>query len=529
MAKGLVSYPFENFGKGLNLEAKPDAVDPAECIDALNVLYSDRGVIQQRSGYEALTGSALTNRADSLSPFYTASGTRQLLAGCGTRLEALETSGTVKASQTGLSGGPYGFCRFGAPNSEAAYAGNGTDTVRKWSGTAWSTPTATVNGEAAKAMPKARFLGIQTPDNRLVATGFSTTTGGPNGATSSPSHAYFSEPGEPEAWKTAGTETNPNNSVQLTPGDGEAIQGAIAWRELFIIFKETKFFVFYGNSTDAKGNPLFNYRTVESGIGLASPRAVVAHRSGVYFLARGGVYRTTGQEPERVSSLVEPIFIGGASDFYTGGSLIASKITNAAMGIWNDRIYLSFPTVEANNRTLLYDPTFEWWSLYDLPCAALTSFRVGSVEELVFAYSAGENKIGRHNLTATSDIGTAISSYWRSGWFDLDSPDVKTIRSQKVWGTGKVAMATSYDFLQGSGTTDEMNFSDTTSSTWGGTTWGGSTWAEPRGLIGKERRRATRGMVFSVYFANTILNQEWSIHRVDHMVREIRKPSTVNG
>jgi len=528
MAGGLTSYPFQSFGKGLNLVAKPDAVDPAECIDAGNVLYSDRGAIQQRSGYEALTG-ALTNRVDSLSPFYTAAGTRQLLAGCGTRLEAIETSGTVKASETGLAGGPYEFCRFGAPNAEAAFAGNGTDTIRKWSGTAWSAPTATVNGEAAKAMPKARYLCIQTPDNRMVATGFATSTGGPNASTSSPSHVYFSEPGAPEEWKTAGTEANPNNSVQLTPGDGEAIQGVIAWRELVIVFKETKFFVFYGNSTDAKGNPVFNYRTVESGIGLVSPRAVSAHQTGVYFLARGGVYRTTGQQPELISNLVEPLFIGGTSSFYTGGSLLGSKITNASMAVWQERVYLSFPTEEANNRTLVYDIADEWWTLYDLPCAALTSFRVASVEELVFGYAAGENKIGRHNMTATSDIGVAIGSYWRSGWFDLNSPDVKTLRSAKVWGTGKVSMGIGYDFRQGVGTTDELNFTDPTASTWGGSTWGGTTWAEPRGLIAKERRRATRGTVFSVYFANSILNQEWSVHRVDHHLREIRKPSTVNA
>lgn len=525
---GLTSYPFDSLGKGLNLVDKPDAIDPAECIDAGNVLYTDRGAITQRPGYEALT-AALTNRVDSLEPFYTAAGTKQLLAGCGTRLEGLSSAGAVVGSATGLTEGPYDFCRFGAPNEEVAYAGNGKDTLRKWSGAAWSVPTATVNGEAAKAMPKARYLCIQTPDNRLVATGFGTTTGAPNGGTSSPSHVYFSEPGEPQVWKTAGTEANPNNSVQLTPGDGEAIQGAITWRELMIVFKETKFFVFYGNSTDTKGNPTFNYRPVESGIGLVSPRAVFAHQTGVYFMGRGGIYRTTGQQPELLSDLVEPIFIGGASTFYTGGSLVGSKITNCAMAIWQERVYIAYPTVEANSRVLVYDIADKWWSLYDIPCSALNIFRSSNVEELVFGYASGENKVGKHNLTATSDVGTAISSYWRSGWFDLGSPDVKTIRSQKIWGTGKVAMGMSYDFRQGTGTSDELNFVDSTASTWSGSTWGGTTWAEPRGLIGKERRRATRGTTFSVYFANSILNQEWSVHRLDHHLREIRKPSTVNA
>src|SRR5215216_7450866 len=112
------SLPFEGFGKGLNLISKVDAVDPAECVDCLNILYAQRGAIQSRPGYNNLNASALTNRVGSLSPFYTAAGTKQLLAGCGTRLEALTTAGTIVASATGLTEAVWDFCRFGKPNEE---------------------------------------------------------------------------------------------------------------------------------------------------------------------------------------------------------------------------------------------------------------------------------------------------------------------------------------------------------------------------------------------------------------------------
>jgi hypothetical protein len=71
----------------------------------------------------------------------------------------------------------------------------------------------------SRAMPKARYLAIDSDSNRLIASGFSTTSGGPHGGISSPSHVYFSDPGDPEAWTS-------NNFVQLHPGDGEAIQGS---------------------------------------------------------------------------------------------------------------------------------------------------------------------------------------------------------------------------------------------------------------------------------------------------------------
>lgn len=511
-------FPFEGFGEGLNLAAKPDAVSPAECIDALNVLFTDRGAITQRKGYDNLTGSALTNRPASLEAFYTSSGTKHLLAGCGTRLEAIEAGGGVKASATGLTNAVWDFARFGKPNEEVAFAGNGTDTLRKWTGTEWTAPTATVGGEASKAMPKAGALCVDPNSNRLVCTKFDTTTGGPNGLTSSPSHVYFSEPGNPEGYETTAFE-------QLTPGDGEKIQAAVAWREYVLIFKESRFFVFSGNQINAEGKPVFNWRAVEAGVGLVSPRAIAVHPSGVYFMSRNGVYVTQGQEPQLVSSLIEPVWTGDISPFYTGGVLAHGSITNCAMGVWEDRIYLSFPTESANNRTLVYDPQLEWWSLLSIPASCFAVFRPSNQPELVFGYASGSNHVGRHSASYTDDDGTAITSYWRSGWFDLGSSSVKKNRAQKVWGTGECRMGLVADFRQDVGTMTELDFQDPSSSVYEESNYEEDLYAEPRGLLLAHRRVAERGTTFSTYFKNETKDQEYSIHRVEHLIPSIREPS----
>src|SRR4051794_8826760 len=99
---------FSTFSGGLNLRDKADVVGDSEAIDLLNVTFSERGAIRQRDGYSDLTAS-LTNRVDSLGLFSTTSGTRHVIAGCGTRLEAISTAGAVVASKTGLAGGPYTF------------------------------------------------------------------------------------------------------------------------------------------------------------------------------------------------------------------------------------------------------------------------------------------------------------------------------------------------------------------------------------------------------------------------------------
>jgi hypothetical protein len=525
--RGETSFPHEGFGGGLNLRDKSDSVDPAQCIDALNVLFTDRGAITQRPGYDNLTSSALTNRPASLEAFYTSSGTKQLLAGCGTRLEAVEAGGGVKASATGLTNAVWDFTRFGKPNGEVAYAGNGTDTLRKWNGAEWTAPKATVDGVAEKAMPKAGSLCVwPAAGNRLIATRFSTTTGGPNAATSSPDHVWFSDPGDPESWHTTGTE---ENTVQLMPGNGEPIQAAITWKDFVFVFKETSFFVFTHQGVDTEGSPEFVFRPVEAGVGLAAPRAVCIHPSGVYFMSRNGVYRTTGQEPELISSLVEPIWSADVSPFYLGGTLATGSITNCAMGAWEDRVYFAFPSESANSRVLVYDPRFEWWSLYNIQASCLATFRPSSAEELVFGYASGSNHIGRHSSTYTNDDGAAIESRWRSGWFDFANPDAKVLGSAKFWGSGKVQQATGCDFRQDPGTLAPLDFSDPTAPEWGSPEWGEFEWAETRGLVQKSRMTAVLGTTFSLYFTNSTLDQEWSMHRSTHHLREIDKPSTVNA
>lgn len=503
----------------MNLVDKTDAVDPTEAIDLLNTDFTDRGAVFQRFGFDNWTTSALTNKVESLEPYYTSAGTKHLIAGCGTRLEALTAAGAT-TSLTGLTAGLiWDFARYGTPGNEYMYAGNGTDSIKRWSGSAWSSPA---------SVPDAQCLAVQASDNRLVAGGFTSgnTTGGPTGgaSTSSPSHVYFSDPGTGETWTT-------NNFVQLTPGDGESIMAVVAWREFIFVFKESRFFVFYGNSVDGSGNPIFNYRTVDAGVGALGPRAVVAGRDGVYFVSRRGVYRTNGQEPQKLSDAIDPFFdlSQTTSDFYLGGTQLGSQVANVCIGYHNERVYVGATTNgTTNNRTLVYDPEHGWWSLWDIPASCFASFRVSSDPELVFGYATGSKYVGRQNATYTNDDGTAITSRWRSGWFDFGVPDQKRVRGQKVWGTGSCFLAVSTDFEVTTGSQPTaLDMLDHTQDTWGGTTWGGGLWSTPRGLTPVPVRFTTRGTVFSTSFSNAVLDQAWTAHRLEHLIPASRRPSAV--
>src|SRR3954469_10289573 len=109
---GYQPFAFADFYDGLNLRDKADAVGDKEAIDLLNVTFSERGAIRQRDGYADLTTADLTNRVDSLTPYYPYGVLQHLIAGCGTRLESLDTGRALVAALTALAGRPYSFARF---------------------------------------------------------------------------------------------------------------------------------------------------------------------------------------------------------------------------------------------------------------------------------------------------------------------------------------------------------------------------------------------------------------------------------
>lgn len=526
----LTPFPWLDFGKGLNLRDRADVVTEAEAIDLLNVDFGIRGSVRQRDGFTAFTGTAMTNAGESLFPFYTAAGTKYLIVGAGTRLEALDSNGAVAASATGLTGGPWSFAGYASAGSEAVYAGNGSDTLRKFSAGAWTTPTATVDGVAARAMPKAGALCVhptsQGGGERLLATAFGTgTTSGPNAAATNPSRVYFSEPGDPQAWLTT-------NWVDVEPGDGESIVAAVCEGNQSFVFKGSKFAVFYGESLDVTGNPLFLGRVVNTGVGLAAAKAIVVTHRGIFFMGRDGVYVTAGGDPQLISDVVSPIWSGDAEVYYSGGTLNHAQIDKCRMAFHNERLYLAFPSGSStvNNRVLVYDLQRQWWSLYDLPAAALMPFRSGDTAELHFAYSTGANKVGKLTFGQPDDDGTAISSFWRSGWWDLGHPTEKRIPRVEYWGDGACRVDVSKNFEQTfrSGTSVVFaNDGDTWGDGTGSDTWGDGTnpldtWRGGAQITRQLVTNAINATVVSVKFTADPASSSWSVHRASRHLASVR-------
>lgn len=325
------------------------------------------------------------------------------------------------------------------------YIANRAVTVRKLVGTTFSQPA---------GMPKAKFVALQTPDNRLVAANIAAVPTGA-GSTASTSLVHFSDAGAPETWSA-------NNYVYLSPGDNEDIQGVATWRNLTFVFKSTKFFVFYGNGTDATGLPVFNYRQV-TGAGLAAPLGIAASPDGVYFVDRRGVYVTNGGPPVKVSQAIDPLFVGGGGPFFQLGHLDFAVVPMAAMAWYSDRLYVgvSFDpsgSSGVNDHTLVFDPRSSQWTLWDIPMGAVAA-SPAQPGILYFAYASGTNDIGQYAPnTYTSDAGTPITARYRSAFqsFDWRGRNLrsgihnveKIVRESMVDGSGTVGYTLSNQWTQ---------------------------------------------------------------------------------
>jgi hypothetical protein len=518
----------QSFTGGLNLRDSYEQMEGNQSYDLRNVTFDVRGGVKQRAGFGSFAPSSSgTNRYDSLAAFYTTGGVKQLVCGAGNRLEVFDSTGAAVSGgvSTSPTASPHFFARFGGPTEQALYASNGTNQARKWSGSAWTTPTILPGGTGVA--PTGKFLAVTPWDNRMVNACRSGSTAGDNAST-----VRFSDPSLPDTWLSY-------NWVDVNPGDGESITGLCVFDNYLIVFKESRFFVFYGTGISADdGTPEFSYRAVEAGVGLVSSGACCVAPDGVYFLARNGVYRTNGSLPVLVSSLIEPLFVGDVPSLYSGLPLNPAAVSLARMCYHNQLVYVSVATGSSsvNSNVFVLDLRNGAWSVWDIGAAALCTFKASSQPDLMFAYSSGSNLVGRVSSGFVDDAGVKILSWIKLAFNSLGSSGHKTIRESKVWGSGNVRFSIADDFSSASNV-EEVDFDASTdrwgdggSDTWGDGT-GTDTWTKAASSRAVLVRNSVRGTYVSVelYSSNLATSVSgWSVKQIVHHVRDNRVPSVTN-
>ena len=393
----------------------------------------------------------------------------------------------------------------------AAYAVNGAALGKILTDNTISAPTVSTQAAGAteytagRAAPTPYTIVAQPKDNRLVCWGFPSATAGPNGQVASGSHAYFSQPDQPEKF-------DETDFVILSPGDGETGRAAATYNDFTFLFKQSKFFVFYGNSVDSTGGTVFNYRTVGNAFGGSSSAIyqgqVCSAPSGVYVITDTGVWKTAGGAPQLVSDALTPLFRQNVSTLAYQGTgytkLAPRSATGSGGAFWHQgKVFFSVTITRSTATTssgwlVLDEQSGQWvvWELADTP-------RVGASVSGAVAFPSGVSTSGRKGLlsmdgTATTDNGTAISSYYTSTYLAYGEPKAeKHVRSSELHGTGTVTLAWGKD-LQTHGTAETVAMSSG---------------------VGHARTGA-RGRVLSFKIAASAAG--WTVNRVVPMLQSVR-------
>jgi len=244
------------------------------------------------------------------------------------------------------------------------------------------------------------------------------------------------------------------------------------------VFKLSKFYVFYGNSVDGTGNPVFNYRAVKTGVGHGQTTwgsgnqpagsVVATSARGVYFLNPDGVWLTTGGAPVKVSGALDPWFRGTATPMFAGPSLTSSLAGkrlggSASMTVFRDRLVVSIGTT-----VLVYSETTGQWMMWSvaggsasLAMGVAAAPRTSVDDRLLIAYTgsaATSTAISYLDSAASSDLGVAFTSRYRSAFqsFDWRGRNLrsgihnveKIVRESMVDGSGTVGYTLSNQWTQ---------------------------------------------------------------------------------
>lgn len=410
------TIPLDQFG-GLDTRDDLRVIGSGGASAMLNVDLDIPGTVRCRDGFTRLNSTAGT--ASLFFPWGAYDG--RILAGTpGNVMTARDTTGVI-ATGAGIS--PTGsYANFGTPTTPATYISRIGGSPAKWNGTAFSTPAFT----GTDAPGTGSIIDVWL--DRLVNCNMSTK----------PSRISFSDAGDPLTFAT-------NNFVELHPGDGEGFAHQTAtWNGSLFVLKTNHLFVFYSVSIDSGGNPIFNYRTVDTPFGTTWAYTLVAGRDGVYALTGNGLYVSTGGPFSLVSTATVPLLQGRVTGF-PGFSPNGNAVRSGSRIIFPCTV-----TAAANAYWLIWDEQVRAWLLWSgLDNCAVTAGSTTistSIEHLYTILGTGVAIFAFIDPGSTTDNGTAIDWSYVSGAYDLGVAEQKVIRQSALWGSGTATLQIGSDF-----------------------------------------------------------------------------------
>ena len=469
--------------KGLDLRVDPQQVSPAGAVDMLNVELDTRGRVRTRDGI-----GLLYTAPASINAIWGWKERNRVAVQTGSNIYSVSTLAGTSSGNTATTDALLDAVDF----EGVLYLAAGSSGLKKL------TEAGAYSAVGGSSPAVAYSVAVQTPDRRIAVADGS-------------GRVNFSDPGDP-------TTFGANNYVEIAPASSTIT--LVNWNDLLFAFVVDEIFVFYGNSVDSAGEPIFNYRKVSGEIGVSNARystsdpysiwrAAAVAPDGVYFVNSRGVWRTTGGPPQLVSTPLSPLFDGRSPLYFT--PLASNGIGNHPNMplVAGDRLYYNCNSSD----TFVYSlDTQKWehhaWVLsaaYKWPRAIGIVYEGGTSvphERPLFFSGTGLYVSGP---SYTADAGGAIASSYRSGFFSPGAAGAEShVREWLVDGIGTVDFKTAQN--------DSATLGAAASLTLG---------TSPAVAQARDRR-AVRGRNFS--FQVGASSGAWSVSRVIANVANQRGP-----
>lgn len=437
------------FAGGSNLKSAINQLQANQARRLENVLLSEKGAVEKRTGCQArgVIGPMNAHRVLSMFTFYRGGSTPQLIVHT--------TEGKVRYCTNPDAGSPtWNDITTGRSTTDPfnfevyngnLYFTNATDGYFKWTGTVFSAPAGAPKGKFLKVWKDAMWMGGSN-DDRIQK----------------------SDIGDADTFGAA-------SWVDIGKGDGDRVSGLGTNGDFLIVGKKGgKGKTFIINDPVTFANKLVDHEK-----GIEGHNSIISHDGEIYYLTRRGVVQWRPDGPAKlVSGLIDPFFDPAVINFNAMDTVVA--YTHGDRVGWSiAEVGQLYPTVQIE-----YYPRMRGldglqdgpWAFHRMPCRAFATYRSGASERL-YAGDNGSEAFLWCFSTEGQDRAVKFAGVIELGSFDLGDPvPTKYLRRARFLGRGKFYIQIKRNWetqvyrtilVDMSSTADTWNVAETWSGVWG--------------------------------------------------------------
>lgn len=415
---------FFDFSGGLNTNATVTSLSHNQAVDLQNINLLPSGGFQKRRGNTAFNASALASGAavHGLGYYRQADQDEWLLAIAGTTFShstALNGTFTGATGAVTITTGQNNIWTFSQLNDLAIFVGGAPDAPFRWNGAG--------DAAALSGTPPSGNFGIAANNRMFIGN-----------TTANPSQIAWSILGNPENWTGTGSGTQ-----DVQKNDGDTLVGAARLGiDSLLLFKQNSIHNLIIRTAPFPLFPLFQ------NVGAVSKSAILEVDGMIYFIT---------PEPRMKATDGRQIFDFPDYIDSTWNGLNSARL-KYIQGMYSKRLrqiwwICSNATSSTNNYCIVWDLERKAWLRHT------TGFgmNVGAIAQDRVPYcGAYDGKVYKMDVAGTFTDASeaspgAINSYWKSGWYDVESMILsKHIPYADVnftnQTTGTMEFGVSYDF-----------------------------------------------------------------------------------